>query len=447
MRLAQVNRSDVGGGAEKITLSLHRAYLAKGLRSWIAVEHRQSDSPGIIEIPHHRYGHFWARFWHQLSRPWRKVRGQRALAEQIYKILSLGVARPRFWVTNWLGHEDFDYAATRHLLEFLPEPVDLIHGHNLHGRYFDLRALPELSHQVPVVLTLHDAWLLSGHCAHSFDCDRWQIGCGQCPDLGIIPPIKRDATRYNWHRKQEIYARSKFYIATPSQWLMDKVNQSILAPAIADRRVIPNGIDISIFQPSENPINVRRDLRLPPNAKILLFTANSIRHNPWKDFQMLRRALIQIAAQLPNENIIFLALGEDAPTEHIGSATICFIPYQTDDKRVAAYYQVADVYLHAAKADTFPNTVLEALACGTPVVATAVGGIPEQVFSGKTGILVAPGDVNAMVDATVRLLKDTVFNQQLSYQARQQAVSHFGLERMACNYTKWYQEILRLRAT
>src|SRR5439155_11546406 len=122
-----------------------------------------------------------------------------------------------------------------------PQRPDLVHCHNLHAKYFDLRVLPWLSRQVPVVLTLHDAWMLSGLCCHSFDCERWRTGCGQCPHLTLYPTIYPgipDATHLNWKRKRKIYRRSRLYVATPSRWLMQKVKQSILAPAVIEARVI-----------------------------------------------------------------------------------------------------------------------------------------------------------------------------------------------------------------
>lgn len=346
------------------------------------------------------------------------------------------------------------------LLDLPPERPDIVHCHNLHGGYFDLRALPRLSQQVPTVLTLHDAWLLSGHCAHSFDCERWKTGCGQCPDLTIYPAIKRDATAYNWRRKRDIYAKSRLYVATPSHWLMEKVKQSMLAPAIAEARIIPNGVDISVFRLADKRA-VREALGIPQDARMLLFTANGIRRNAWKDYQTLRTAVGMVAERLKDGKVLFIALGENAPPERIGRAVIRFIPYQRDPEVVAAYYQAADVYVHAARADTFPNTVLESLACGTPVVATAVGGIPEQVKSLKhgaqslghptygpeeaTGVLVSPGDAEAIAEAVVTLLTNETLHKRLAENAAQDAQERFDLPRQVDDYLNWYAEILRQR--
>jgi glycosyltransferase involved in cell wall biosynthesis len=327
------------------------------------------------------------------------------------------------------------------LLALPPEPPDLIHAHNLHGGYFDLRYLTVLSRRRPVVLTLHDAWLLSGHCAHSFACERWRTGCGQCPDLTIYPAIRRDATARNWRGKQRIYARSRFYIATPARWLMQKVAQSTLAPAAVEARVIPYGVNLHHFHPADSR-SVRASLGLPQDARVLLFTANGIRQNIWKDYQTMRAAIALVAAQLPGQKVLFLALGEDAPTETIGPAEIRFVPFQQDPSAVACYYQAADVYIHAAKADTFPNTVLEALACGTPVVATAVGGIPEQVEDGVNGFLVPPGDSQALAARITQLLSDDELRRRMSLEAAQTARQRFDLDRQVDDYLGWYEEIL-----
>jgi glycosyltransferase involved in cell wall biosynthesis len=458
LHILQVSTVDIGGGAEKVAWNLFHAYRERGYVSWLAVGRKRSDDPDVLEIPRLRQSVPWGR-------PCWILHGRLAPLEGHVR----GIWRLRYWLRTlaggWpeiereLGREDFNFPGSRRLLQLAPRQPDVVHAHNLHGDYFDLRILPWLSRQVPVILTLHDAWLLSGHCAHSFDCERWRTGCGQCPDLSIYPAIRRDATAYNWRRKRDIYAQSRLYVATPSRWLMRKVEQSILAPAVHEARVIPNGIDLSVFRVAEDRQTVRVALGLPQDSKILLFAANGIRRSLWRDFEMMRAAVARVAERMDGQSVLFLALGDDAPPEHIGRATVQFVPYQTDPKVVARYYQASDVYVHAARADTFPNTVLEALACGTPVVATAVGGIPEQVkplerwnvetfdrFNEPTGALVPPGDAEAMADAVVALVTNGALQKRLGENAAEDARKRFDLERQVNEYIEWYQAIIESRS-
>ena len=435
---------DFGGGAEKIAHLLHLYYQNKNIKSWLAVQNKSFNDSTILPIDNNLFFSNWTKFWLKIANIVTPYSQKNQPESVLRKTLKYFIAQPKRWLERQQGHEWFHYPITQYLLDLPPQTPDLIHAHNLHGEYFDLRQLSSLSQQIPFFITLHDAWLFSGHCAHSFDCDRWKTGCGKCPDLTIYPSIKRDATAYNWQKKQEIYSKSKLYIATPSQWLMNKVKESILAPAIIESRVIPNGIDLSVFNPG-NPKEIRTKLNLPLEAKIILFTANGIRDNPWKDYKTMRKAIALLAENLPSQNILFLALGENSPPEKIGNATIQFIPYVKDSHTVADYYRVADVYVHAAKADTFPTTILEALACGIPVVATAVGGIPEQIEQNKTGFLVSLGDAINMAQSIQLLLEDHALRQELSQQAAETAQRKFNAERMANDYLDWYQTILQSR--
>ncbi|HEX4667112.1 MAG TPA: glycosyltransferase [Chthoniobacterales bacterium] len=428
-----VSTSDRAGGAEQIALSLFQGYRARGSRAALAVGTKFSRDPDVHEIP----------------RPWlRRSLGEmtRALLEREVRILPrithqlsrLGDLPNEF--DRRRGREPFHYPGTRRLLDLPGFQPQVVHAHNLHRDYFDLRFLPELSARVPLVLTLHDAWLLSGHCAHSFACERWLTGCGQCPDLTIPPAIERDATAFNWERKRELYGRSRFYLATPSRWLLNKVERSIVRPAVIESRVIPNGIDLEVFRAGD-PAAARARLDLPADADVLLFTALSIRENVWKDYRTLRTTIARLGERGTLRPLIFLAVGEDAPNEKIGRAEIRFVPFMEDPRRVAEFYQAADLYLHAARADTFPTSILEALACATPVVATAVGGIAEQIVDGETGILTPPGDAGAMAEAIAGLLDNPERRQAMSTRAEAAGRRLFGRERMVRDYLAWFEEI------
>jgi glycosyltransferase involved in cell wall biosynthesis len=150
-----------------------------------------------------------------------------------------------------------------------------------------------------------------------------------------------------------------------------------------------------------------------------------------------------LAERRPARPLIFLSVGEAAPTEKIGNCEIRFVPFVQENRRVAEFYQAADIYIHASRADTFPTSILEALACETPVIATAVGGIPEQIIDDVTGMLTPPGDAEAMADAIANLLDDVARRRVMSAKAGEEARRNVGRDRMIEKYLSWFDEILR----
>jgi glycosyltransferase involved in cell wall biosynthesis len=459
MNILQVSTSDILGGAERVAWMLFQRYRTLGHHSWLAVGKKHSTDPGVLPMPDGDRGGAWSRSLlaarqhllqpSRIDRPgaWRL---STLLGEAAHPGRSIGAA---------LGREDFGFPATHQLLDLPPAPPDILHCHNLHGGYFHLRALPRLSPRLPVVVTLHDAWLLSGHCAHSFACERWQTGCGRCPDLTLYPQVRRDATAGNWARKRRIYARSRLFVSAPSQWLLDRVRQSMLLPATLESRVIPNGVDATIFN-TRGRESARAALGLPADAMVVVAAAAGLRNNPWKDYASLRQVFALLAARFDRDprSLLFITIGDAAPSEYVSNAELRAIPFITEPTAVALYLQAADVCLHAAKADTFPNVVIEALACGTPVIATAVGGIPEQILSlqcagadpgartyassAATGVLVSPGSAEALAAATGALLRDHALCRAIGANAAADAAARFTLQRQVNSYLDWYRQLL-----
>jgi glycosyltransferase involved in cell wall biosynthesis len=238
---------------------------------------------------------------------------------------------------------------------------------------------------------------------------------------------------------------------------MNKVEQSMLRPAIKEARVIPNGVDLSVFHPADRP-SARASLDLPQDAMVLLFAANRGRANVFKDFTMLRASLTKVAPTT-RKPVLFLCLGGESHVERIGDAELRFIPYQSDASIIAHYYQAADLYVHASRADTFPCSVLEALACGTPVVATAIGGIPEQIkglrgvnldavesncrtSSEATGVGIPAGDSEAMAEGIRSIVSNDPLRWRMARNAAKDARERFDLNLQAQRYLEWYEELL-----
>jgi glycosyltransferase involved in cell wall biosynthesis len=413
MRILHINTADQPGGAEVVACKLVEGMRSRGHEAWLAAGIKRGSGEYVINLD-------------ERSTPLEKLRAS----------LTRHYRKRR-------GHEVYTSATSWRLPELAPDRPDILHAHNLHGLkgYFDLRALPMLSERFPFFMTLQDSWLLSGHCAHSFDCERWKIGCGECPDLTIYPSLRTDGTAFNWKLKQNIFARSKLYIATPCQWLLDKVQQSMLAPGMVEGRVIPNGVDLSVFKPTDQR-DVRLHLGLPLDAPIVLFAASALKHNIFKDDVTLREAIRQIAESPSGRKVLFLALGAAGADEKIGCARIQFTGYVPDHNAVAAYFQAADCFLHAARADTYPNVILESSAAGCPVVATGVCGIPEQIIDGSTGFLVAKGDAAEMAEKTRLILTDAPTRRIMGEAAARLAQERFGMDRQISAYLEWYQAAL-----
>jgi glycosyltransferase involved in cell wall biosynthesis len=441
LAVVQVNTHDDAGGAARVARDLHEGLLRAGEQSHLAVGRKCSADDSVCRMENNKYRNPWSRFWlaaeSALEQAPVSFRGKGGLGP-----LLADVALPARALAIRRGVDYSGYPAAWHPEDWAAS-AELVHLHNLHGEYFDMRALPMLTARYPTVLTLHDAWLLAGHCAHSYDCERWRTGCGSCPDLSIPPEVNRDKTAQNWCTKRDIFAASRLHVATPSRWLMEKVEASMLAPAIAEARVIPNGVDLGVFKPRDKR-KARAVLGLPDGAHVLVFAAHGGRTNPWKDFSTIEAAAVH-ACQMLDRQVILVVIGGLPGSEELGSLRIHYVPHLSDRDVLASYLAAADVCVHAANADNFSLWLSESLACGTPAVSVRIGGIPEVVKDGVTGLVVDRGDVSAFARALVTLLRDDELRTSMGKAASEYAIRHLSLDRMIGDYRCWYRELMDRR--
>lgn len=429
------------GGAERVAASLHTAYLTRTAKAWLAIGRGRTGAiDHSMQIPNDELRGVWA---HPILKSASRAEARSSSRGDAFWALSRALrfaAEPIRWTRVLSGHEDFDHPGTRRLLQLTRTTPDILHLHNLHGGYFDIRELPRLSRAVPTVLTLHDAWLLTGHCAHPFDCQRFTTGCGSCPYPDVYVPMHRDASKWNWRVKRRAVEQSRLYLATPSEWLMRLVQESGVSEGVVESRIIPNGVDTEVFSPGETH-EARDALRLPHDKTIVLFVAQQAEGNPFKDLPTLMAALQQISNTRDDLMLVALGGAEGSGRRVVGHGVIS-IPFIDDPQAVAKYQQAADLYVHAARAENMPLAPIEAMACGTPVVATAIGGLPEIIDDGRTGVLTPPQDPVALADAIASLIDDPVRLRSMGDAARRKAVSRFDIRRQVDAYLSWFVEIL-----
>ena len=210
-------------------------------------------------------------------------------------------------ITQRLGLNDIHNFSTYKLRD-LPvyQQADVLHLHIIHSNYFNYLALPELTRTKPAVFTLHDMWAFTGHCAYSYGCERWKIGCGRCPDLKIQPSVRRDATAWEWKLKQNIYTKSKIAIVADSSWLAQLAQDSMLKNLPIPISHIPYGLDLTVYQPL-NKQDCRKVLGVSSRYTLMFSAANLT--DKRKGGDLLAKALRILPKSLKSE-ILLLILGE-----------------------------------------------------------------------------------------------------------------------------------------
>ena len=215
---------------------------------------------------------------------------------------------------------------------------------------------------------------------------------------------------------------------------MDEVHESMLKGI--KYRIIPNAIDLTVFCPGDR-MAARNRLNLPVNARIVLLIA----HNMFKDLATMEAALAFISKPDKIEDLIFICLGRNGEDRSLGQGYIRYLGIERDPRRMALYYRASDVYIHAAKAEAFGKAIIEAMACGTPVVATAVGGISELINNGITGFLAIHSDAKHMGELLEKLLEDDDLRCRVSRDAITYARHRFDLSSQVDAFLDWYAEV------
>jgi glycosyltransferase involved in cell wall biosynthesis len=318
------------------------------------------------------------------------------------------------------------------------QQASILNFHNLHSDYFSYLALPLLTADKPAVLTLHDMWSFTGHCAYSYDCSKWKSGCGKCPYPNSEPSVRRDATALEWRIKNWVYRHSNITVVAPSAWLAERAQQSILNRFPVHH--IPYGIDLNIYQPLSSA-QCRSQLGLPIEKNIVMFGAQSL-NNSRKGGDLLLKAIHSLPDSLKAETVL-LTIGENSNSiaEIVGMETFN-LGYIEDEHLKAIAYSAADLFIFPTRADNLPLVLQESMACGTPMVSFDTGGVPDLVRPGITGYLAQPENVEDLCSGIVQMLRDKEKLQQMRHNCRNIAVEEYSIELQSTRYINLYRKIV-----
>ena len=367
-------------------------------------------------------------------------RGEKADDERTIEFAYLPEVYFQGLLTRCLGLQGYgSWFSTKRLEKFIiKEKFDLIHLHNIHGYYLSLDFINFLGRlDIPVVWTLHDGWALTGRCAYWFDCEKWKIGCRNCPDLSLYPKSFIDSTSFMWKKKKNCFSSGwNPIIICPSQWLANQVKESYLKKFQV--KVISYAVDIEIFNPKNKSI-LRKKYEISIEKKVILCLAADL-DDERKGVKYFFKSLKYIKVK----NWMVVTAGKVIDCDKIKDVDIEIkqLGYIKDKNNISDIYNLADIFCISSLEDNFPNTVLEAMACGIPIVGFNTGGIPEQVTEG-CGVMVKSKDIKALGKAMERLLTNDEMRRNFGENCRKRVLKNYSISKFTDNYIRLYNEVLK----
>ena len=412
------------GGAGKAAYRLHRGLLESGVDSTMLVVTRKSCDPSVRVL---RSGEPGPVADSPQQFPANNAYAQRVM-EHWNALVSAYPGRDPGMDNFSDDFSEIPLESSREIRE-----AEIVNLHWVSGIFNCLNAVRALRGK-KIVWTMHDMNPVTGGCHYAGECTGYLRSCGSCPMLGSTDDA--DITHSLWEFKKYAYGKLDLHPVAPSRWLAGVARQSSLFSPFTTR-VIPNGFPSDVFAPSPARRELREAYGIPPGAKLLLFGAESLLIER-KGLAYLLQALKGMATQgitlavfgkLPEE----LRLQVNLPLINLG--------YFEDETDLAARYSMADLFVIPSLQDNLPNTVVEAMLCGVPVLGFNIGGIPDMVEHQRTGYLAPPRDVSGLIDG----INWCLFHPEaagMGARSREKALACYSQEVQAQSYRALYRELL-----
>jgi Glycosyltransferase len=408
MRPVLCNTLDCGGGAAIAAHRLHLGLRNLGDDSILAVMRQSGDSPGVHTLT---------------SRVRRTIQPFIRQGERLPLLLHPSRDRTVLFSPSWRPS-----AIHRSITALYP---DVVHLHWIADSFIPLHSLARID--APVVWTLHDTWALTGGCHILKGCEGYLHGCGRCPQLGS--GVGADMSSLGYALRKAAYKRLNLTIVAPSRHLELLATSSPLLQRFPIVR-IPNGLDTDRFRPIDQRL-ARQILQLPQDEPLLAFGAVAPGRDPNKGFDLLCAALRELPMPLRNQ-IRCAVFGGSVAAGDVPLPVI-ELGHLHDDVALALAYSAADVFICPSREENLPNTIMEALSCGTPVAAFRTGGIPDMVGHGDNGVLAPCYDVKALAEGIAWLVQCPPDKRyELRTAARQKALDEYSLPDVARQYHDIY---------
>lgn len=408
MKVIHLSYSDGYGGAAIAAHRLHSALCKAGVDSSMWVNH-PCLGDRTVRGPRNRLALLYARHCANLVAPLKKIH-----ASQNNSLLS-----PAVLPSNWAK-------------QINASDADIVHLHWISQEMMSIADIGRITK--PIVWTLHDMWGFCG-AEHYTEDSRWRDGYN--PENRAHTDSGFDLCKWVWQRKRKHW-RLPMHIVSPSNWLAGCARASALMKTWPVHRV-PNCIDTARWKPIDRKL--ARDIwSLPQDVPLALFGAIGGGADSRKGFDLLRQATAKLVTMVPNLEIC--VFGERQPKVNpFPGLSVHYLGHLQDEISLITLYSAADVFVLPSRQDNLPNTGIEAMACGTPVVGFNVGGLPDIVQHLQTGYLAQAFDPSELADGVAEVLEKQPTGEYRK-RARDYAVNEFATDGVVEAYLEVYNQAL-----
>ncbi len=396
MKVLIVNTSENAGGAAIAANRLLHALRKNGVDAKMMVATKQTDDPDVVAaVPAWKY---------QINFTLERAR--------IYSLNRM--SRQNLFAID-IASDGTDITKTKEFGE-----ADVVHLHWVNQGFLSFRGLKRIIQSGKrIVWTMHDMWPCTGICHYAGECANFRGECHSCPLL--VKPGKRDLSNHAFRRKRILYSNADIRFVACSHWLEEQAHYSSL---LRDKSItcISNPLDTEVFCPGDK-VAVRKALSLPLNKKLILFASQKV-----TDERKGIRYLADMASIIKRRhgtetgaNMGFLVMGQRA--EHLAemlSYPVYPLGYIESQEELANVYRAADLFITPALSDNLPNTIAEAMACGTPCVGFRTGGIPEMIDHLGNGYVANYKDPNDLADGVEYVLNNPSMGDAANHYAAYQ---------------------------
>ena len=321
--------------------------------------------------------------------------------------------------------------------------ADIIHLHWINAGFLSLKSLKELLDLgKPVVWTFHDMWPFTGGCHYSLECREYTRECGQCPYLK--KPGDRDLSHRIWKKKEKLFRDARVTVITPSIWLGDCVRESSML-SHWQYTSIHNPVDHEQFKPVDRE-TACRNLELDPSKNYILFGAANVK-NMLKGFTYFREAVEILAEKYVHANGTEILLFGKSARDVVQTIPLPVreFAFVRSERTMIDLYSASHLFVIPSLQDNLPNTILESMFCGTPVIGFRTGGIPEMIIHRENGYLADLRSSGDLAEGIAWGLAAEPY-ERLSARTRETAIERFSMESSLQRHLEVYRNMINQKS-